>query len=72
MPIAVIEDELRLYRDEYFDFNVRHFHEKLTEKHSITVSYTWVKALLQGSGLVARTGHGKSIAGGARESRCRG
>ena len=54
MPIAVVEEVLRLYRDEYFDFNVVHFHEKLTQKHAMTVSYTWVKALLQGSGLVAR------------------
>lgn len=54
MPVAVVEEVLRLYRDEYFDFNVRHFHEKLTEKHSVAVSYTWVKALLQGAGLVSK------------------
>ena len=54
VPMDVVEEVLRLYRDEYFDFNVRHFHEKLVEKHSITVSYTWVKALLQGSGLVGK------------------
>ena len=54
IPIAVVEEVLRLYRDEYFDFNVRHFHEKLVEKHEVRVSYTWVKALLQGSGLVAK------------------
>ena len=54
MPVAVVEEVLRLYRDEYFDFNVVHFHEKLMERHQMTVSYTWVKALLQGSGLVAK------------------
>ena len=54
IPIGVVEEILRLYRDEYFDFSVVHFHEKLLERHSMTVSYTWVKALLQGSGLVAR------------------
>ena len=54
MPVAVIEEVLRLYRDEYFDFNVRHFHEKLVEKHLVAVSYTWVMVLLQGSGLVAK------------------
>ncbi len=54
VPVGVVEEVLRLYREEYFDFNVRHFHEKLVEKHSVTVSYTWVKALLQGSGLVAK------------------
>jgi hypothetical protein len=34
--------------------SVVHFHEKLKEVHSIEVSYTWVKALLQGSGQVAK------------------
>jgi transposase len=54
VPVQVVEEVLRLYRDEYFDFNVVHFHEKLVEKHGIEVSYTWVKGLLQGAGLVAR------------------
>lgn len=54
IPIATLEEVLRLYREEYFDFNVRHFHEKLVEKHSIKVSYTWTKCLLQASGLVAK------------------
>lgn len=53
-PVAVVEEVLRLYREEYFDFNVVHFHEKLTENHQMTVSYTWVKKLLQGAGLVAK------------------
>jgi hypothetical protein len=54
VPIAVVEEVLRLYREEYFDFNVRHFHEKLAEKHSIAVSYTWTKCLLQAARLVAK------------------
>lgn len=53
-PIAVVEEVLRLYRDEYFDFNVSHFHEKLVAVHRIQVSYTWTKCLLQGAGLVAK------------------
>lgn len=54
VPIATVEEVLRLYREEYFDFNISHFHEKLVEKHSIEVSYTWTKCLLQASGLVAK------------------
>ncbi len=54
ISIATVEEVLRLYRDEYFDFNVRHFHEKLTEKHLIAVSYSWTKCLLQAAGLVAK------------------
>jgi hypothetical protein len=54
IPVAVVEEVLMLYRETYFDFNVAHFHEKLVEKHGLAVSYTWVKALLQGSGLIAK------------------
>jgi transposase len=54
IPMQVAREVVRLYREEYFDFNVRHFHEELSEKHAISVSYTWVKMLLQESGLVAR------------------
>ena len=54
VPLAMVEQVLGLYRDRYFDLNVRHFHEKLVEEHGIRLSYTWVKAALQGAGLVAR------------------
>jgi transposase len=54
VPLAVVEQVLGLYRDRYFDLNVRHFHEKLVEEHGVELSYTWVKAALQGAGLVAR------------------
>lgn len=53
-PVAVIEKVLGLYREKYFDLNVKHFCEKLSEEHSIRVSYTWVKNLLQGAGLVGK------------------
>src|SRR5579864_3334275 len=54
VPFATVEKVLALYRERYFDLNVRHFHEKLGEEHAITLSYTWVKSVLQGAGLVAR------------------
>jgi len=54
VPLETVEQVLALYRDRYFDFNVRHFHEKLQEEHGIQLSYTWVKAALQGAGMVAR------------------
>ena len=54
VPVATVEQVLGLYRDQYFDLNVRHFHEKLREKHHIELSYTWVKAALHGAGLVKR------------------
>jgi transposase len=52
VPLATVEEVLRLYQEQYFDFNVRHFHEKLCEEHGIKLSYTWVKQALQGAGLV--------------------
>jgi transposase len=54
VPLAEVERVLGLYRDQYFDLNVRHFHEKLGEEHGIGWSYTWVKRALQGAGLVAK------------------
>jgi transposase len=54
IPLKVLERVLQLYREEYFDFNVRHFHEKLAEVHDLHLSYTWVKLALQGAGLVAK------------------
>ena len=54
VPLATAEQVLKLYQERYFDFNVKHFHEKLGEEHGIRLSYTWVKQALQGAGLVAR------------------
>lgn len=54
MPVAVVEKVLGLYREKYFDLNVRHFHEKLQAEHQVEISYSWVKGLLQGAGMVAQ------------------
>jgi transposase len=54
VSVKELEQVLQLYREKYFDFNVRHFHEKLREAHGIGFSYTWVKTALQEAGLVAK------------------
>jgi transposase len=54
VPMQTVEAVLQLYRDQYFDFNVQHFHEKLRDVHGIHLSYTWVKTALQTAGLVKR------------------
>lgn len=54
VPLQQAEEVLRLYRETYFDLNIRHFHEKLGEEHQIQLSYTWVQKALQGAGLVPR------------------
>ena len=54
IAVKTLETVLQLYRENYFDFNVRHFHEKLREEHQIELRYTWVKLALQGAGLVKK------------------
>src|SRR6202043_1864646 len=54
VAVAVVEKVLGLYREKYFDLNVRHFHEKLQEDHQVEISYSWVKGILQGAGMVAK------------------
>ena len=54
VPLATVEEVLRLFKEDYFDLNMRHFHEKLSEEHGIALSYTWVQKALQGAGLVPK------------------
>ena len=54
VPLAIAEEVLRMYKEIYFDLNMRHFHEKLKEEHGIELSYTWVQQALPGAGLVAQ------------------
>jgi len=60
IPVDAVQRILWLRREKYSDFSVKHFHEFLTEKHGGTISYTWVKALLQEAGLAEKApGRGK-------------
>ena len=52
VPLDQAERVLSLYQEKYSDFNIRHFHEKLSSEHGIKLSYTWVKKALQAAGLV--------------------
>jgi transposase len=54
VPLQTVEKVLCLYREQYFDFNVAAFVEKLQEVHEIQLSYSWVKTALQKAGLVAK------------------
>jgi transposase len=54
IPVATMEEMLRLYREKYYDLNMRHFHEKLRDEHAIRMSYTSIQSALQGAGLVAK------------------
>jgi transposase len=54
IEMGTVEKVLRLYREKYFDLNVKHFVEKLHGEEQIAISYTWVKTALQNAGLVKR------------------
>jgi transposase len=49
-----VERLLRLYRERYRGFNVRHFHEIARREHGVSVSYSFLKYTLQAAGLVKK------------------
>ena len=51
---GTIELLIRLKRDLYADFSVRHFYEQVTEKHQVKVSYNWLRLMLQEAGVVEK------------------
>ena len=54
-PFLEVQRILRLYRERYLDFNVRHFHEIAAREHGLKLSYSFVKAALQKAGLVRKS-----------------
>ena len=59
-PQETIEKLLQLRRERYADFSVKHFHERITEKHGLGISYTWTKQVLFAHKLAERSdGRGK-------------
>src|SRR5207244_13416880 len=52
-PFAEIERILRLYRERYAGFNVRHFHQLVPRAEPVTLSYTLVKTALPKARLAA-------------------
>lgn len=52
-PVDEVTRVLELFETRYFDFTVKHFHEKLPD-HGIRRSYTWTKTTLQRAGKVAK------------------
>jgi hypothetical protein len=60
VPPDIVREIMHLRQSRYFDFNIQHFHEKLHERHGISVCYTYVKRLLQTTGLAEKAkGKGK-------------
>lgn len=54
VPLDELQRVLRLYRERYQGFNVRHFHQLARRDHGVPFSYTLVKTALQGAGLVRK------------------
>ncbi|HEX7214920.1 MAG TPA: ISNCY family transposase [Methylomirabilota bacterium] len=54
VPLDELQRVLRLYRERYQGFNVRHFHQLARRDHGVTFSYTLLKTALQGAGLVTK------------------
>jgi hypothetical protein len=53
-PVVEVERILGLYRGKYMGFNGRHFFQTVRREHGVRLSYTYVKQLLQGAGLLKR------------------
>ena len=53
-PEEELERMLGLYRDNYADFTVKHFHEQLQKRHGYVLGYTVTKLALHASGLVRK------------------
>jgi len=53
-PAPEVERVLRLYRERYLGWNVRHFHRFARREHGVQLSYSFVRLALQEAGLVRK------------------
>ncbi len=53
-PVAEVQRILRLYREKYLGFNVRHFCHLARRDHGVALSYSFIKLALQEAGLVRK------------------
>lgn len=55
-----VEELCRLKTAVYPDFSAKHFHQFVTTKHAMRISYTWTRNVLQARGLMEKSpGRGK-------------
>src|SRR5262245_61743331 len=52
--VGEVERVLRLYREHYDGFNVRHFVRRARTEHGIGFGYSFIKTALQAAGLVSK------------------
>lgn len=53
-PFEEVQRILRLYREIYMGFNVKHFHEIACREYGVELSYSFVKKALQEAGLMKK------------------
>jgi len=53
-PVDEVSRILELFETRYWDFTVKHFHEKLVAEHGVGRSYSWTKNTLQSAGVVKK------------------
>jgi transposase len=53
-PVPEVERILELYREKYPGFNGRHFWQIVRREHEVKLSYSCVKQVLQGAGLLKK------------------
>ena len=53
-PALEVQRILRLYRERFAGWNVRHFYRFARRDHAVTLSYSFVKLALQEAGLVRK------------------
>jgi hypothetical protein len=53
-PVAEVERILALYREDYSGFNARHFYKTVRREHGVKLSYSCVRQMLQGAGLIKK------------------
>jgi transposase len=53
-PVAEVERILELYRERYPGFNGRHFWQLVRRDHGVKLSYSCVRQILQGAGLLRK------------------
>ena len=52
VPLGEVQRIVTLYRQRYAGFNGRHFHQIAQREHGVRLSYSYVKTLLQATGLL--------------------
>ena len=53
-PVAEVQRIVGLYRDIYRGYNARHFFQTVKREHGVRLSYSHVRQLLQGAGLMKK------------------